>query len=199
MTTDRLAAPRLPDIKPQQIVGLGYEARTGKDSVADYLVARHGFVKRPFAASLKGACREIFHFTDAQLDGTDKETRDPYWDKSPRSILQYLGTDVLRRHFSPNLWVHSLDRWLQLNPQHKRIVIPDVRFANEAAYINMSGGILVRCVCLDGPKLEGPAAAHSSENALASFEWPHTIGAKFGDLAKLYERMEQVLTFHNVS
>jgi hypothetical protein len=180
------------------IVGLGYEARTGKDSVADHLVRRHRFVKRSFATSLKGACREIFHLTPAQLDGSDKEKPDPFWRKSPRHILQHFGTDVLRQHLHSSIWVWSLHRWLELNPQHKRVVIPDVRFANEVAFITDRGGILVRCVCLDGPKLEGAAAAHASENALASYEWPHTIGAKFGELPKLYERMDHILAYHNL-
>jgi len=181
--------------KSRVIVGLGYQARTGKDSVADYLV-NHGFVKRPFAESLKGACREIFHLTTAQLYGDEKEKTDPFWTKSPRELLQWFGTDVLRQHAGDDIWVASLHRWLCLHPEQTRVVIPDVRFYNEATYIRDAGGILVRCICLDGPTLEAPRAAHASETSLATFEWPHTIVARYGELSKLYERMDQVLALY---
>jgi len=35
------------------IVGLGYKMRMGKDTVADYMVRRHGFIKMSFADALK--------------------------------------------------------------------------------------------------------------------------------------------------
>ena len=63
------------------VVGLGYIAQAGKDTIADYLVNEYGFRKTSFATALKEAARAIFGFTEDQLYGPKevKEAVDPFW------------------------------------------------------------------------------------------------------------------------
>lgn len=63
-----------------KIIGLGFVARSGKDTIADYLVRQHGYRKSSFIENMKEACRIIFGFNERQLYGDLKEVVDGYWD-----------------------------------------------------------------------------------------------------------------------
>ena len=47
----------------------------------------------------------MFGLCDEQLYGSLKETKDDYWDASPRTPLQFIGTNLLRKQFNQNIWV----------------------------------------------------------------------------------------------
>ena len=66
------------------IIGLGFKARSGKDTVADYLIENYGFKRLAFADALKEGCRHIFELNDEQLYGELKEVEDDYWGVTPR-------------------------------------------------------------------------------------------------------------------
>jgi hypothetical protein len=151
------------------IIGLTGRRRVGKDTVAAYLRAGHGFTQIAVADPLKRAAAEIFSFTDEQLNGATKEVLDPRWGISPREILQFVGTDLFRNAFGakypaigPNIWATSLAvRIGDLKHTSPRIVISDVRFANEAEAVSRSGGIIIR-ITRDLP-LNGTTDTHASE------------------------------------
>ena len=51
--------------------------------------------------------------------------------KTPRQIMQTIGTDLVRDHYDENLWVNVVKRKLsQLKPTDN-VVISDIRFQNE--------------------------------------------------------------------
>jgi len=63
------------------IVGLGFRAGSGKDTVANYLIDKYNFKKTSMAESIKeGIGRGVFGFTDEQLYGDLKEIVDEFWD-----------------------------------------------------------------------------------------------------------------------
>ena len=71
------------------IIGLGYKARSGKDTVASYLKEHFGFRQTFFAEPLKEACEVIFRLTKDQLYGDQKFDPVPFWwDMTTREILQ---------------------------------------------------------------------------------------------------------------
>lgn len=160
------------------LIGIGHKKGVGKDTVANRLIDTHGFTRMSFADPLKEACRIIFHFTDDQLYGHLKEVLDPRWDKSPREILQKFGSEALRGCIDTDVWIKSLKIKIQnmvtANPNRDlRIVVPDVRFPNEADALHDLGGKLWK-ITREQPINE--FSHHQSETALDDYHgWNNYI------------------------
>lgn len=132
---------------------------SGKDTVADHLVQNHNFIQLSFAGSLKDALSVIFGWNREMLEGKTKEHRelrnqvDHWWSNeldipnfTPRLAMTKLGTDVLRKHFNDQIWVHSLKNKInQLKEINSdtRIVISDARYVNELNMIRAINGHLI--------------------------------------------------------
>jgi hypothetical protein len=137
-----------------QIIGIVGFIGSGKDTVADYLVNFHRFKRESFANSLKDAVSQVFGWDRELLEGRTqesrewRETKDEWWSKrlkrdiTPRYVLQYWGTEVIRKGFHDDMWVASLEHRL-LNTKND-IVITDCRFPNEINAIRAAGGKVVR-------------------------------------------------------
>ena len=137
-----------------QIIGIVGFIGSGKDTVADYLVNFHRFKRESFANSLKDAVSQVFGWDRELLEGRTqesrewRETRDEWWTKrlkkdiTPRYVLQYWGTEVIRKGFHDDMWVASLEHRL-LNTKND-VVITDCRFPNEIKAIRAAGGKVVR-------------------------------------------------------
>ena len=124
---------------------------SGKDTGADYLVKNYGFVKYSMATPLKDACKVLFDFDDDQLYTSKKEDIDDRWGVSPRKVLQFLGTDLLRNNLDKLLpgiggdfWVKLFDLWRKRQSSDVRIVISDLRFDNEEKYVHDNDGYIIR-------------------------------------------------------
>jgi hypothetical protein len=135
------------------IIGLVGFIGSGKGTVGDILEQR-GFEKDSFARPLKDACASIFGWPRAYLEGDSEVSRkwredpDKFWSEkfgfsfSPRTALQWMGTEAGRNVFHPDIWVISL-----LNRSAgKNVVVTDVRFRNEVDHIQKSGGLVVRVI-----------------------------------------------------
>jgi hypothetical protein len=125
------------------IIGLGYKAGVGKDTVANALVEA-GFVKVGFADAVKAACGAVcgFNFRQLYVAG-EKDRVDPFWGFSPRTAMQVMGS-ALRNNLAPDVWIRSLMRRIDTELQDKNIVICDVRYPNEAEAIKAAGGYVIR-------------------------------------------------------
>lgn len=135
------------------IIGLTGLAGTGKDSAAAYLCQEYGFVQAAFADPLRSMVLQFLE--EAGLDHawlTERRCKERLitgLGVSARALMQTLGTEV-GRALHPDLWVRHLGLRLGLDgqpgstPVHDRIVISDVRFGNEAAWLRARGGRLVR-------------------------------------------------------
>ena len=152
------------------IVGIVGFIGSGKGTIADLLVERHGFFKESFANSVKDACALIFGWDRAMLEGDTPESRawreqpDEWWSNklekefSPRLALQLMGTEAGRDVFHPDLWVHTVLRRCDAAPWNN-YVIADVRFPNEINAIAKSGGKIIRVRRGDDPVWWGEALA----------------------------------------
>jgi hypothetical protein len=68
-----------------------------------------------------------------------------YGNRTPRYLLQTLGTEWGRELVSPELWLGLVESSIERNLTGGRsVVIDDVRFDNEADLIRKLGGIVVR-------------------------------------------------------
>ena len=119
------------------IIGLVGQKQSGKDTFADYVCSKTGtFHKIAFASTLKRICQEIFSLSDAQLhDPKEKEKIDGRWGKSPRQILQIVGTDLFRTQFDNNIWIKSLKHKLKGIPPSTHLIFTDIRFQNELDFV----------------------------------------------------------------
>ncbi len=136
------------------ILGVTGRIGSGKDTIADYLCTFHGFKRVSFAASLKDAVAAVFNWDRELLEGSTKSSRewreqiDEWWSErlgmkiTPRWVLQYWGTDVLRNNFHSDIWVASVENKLRTTKDN--IVITDCRFANEVEAIKRAGGTTCR-------------------------------------------------------
>lgn len=169
------------------IVGLGFKARAGKDTVGDYLVKEYGFKKVAFADALKRGCMEMFGLTHEQCYGDTKEVLDSFWGVTPRFILQKVGTECMRLQYDPDIWVKSVQKRVS---EGGHWVVTDCRFPNEAAAIKEWGGLVVR---VDRPQAgaTGGIAKHPSEVAMESYnEWDYVLDNQGRALSELYDKVD---------
>jgi hypothetical protein len=156
-----------------KLIGVTGRAGSGKDTVADYLCKHHGFYKYSFAAPLKEMLKVIGVFDDRAT----KELPHPVFGVSPRRMMQTLGTDWGRDTICDDIWLRVAEQRLRggativLNSYQymgneisdvgpaKGMVISDVRFENEAAWVRRQGGLLIHLV---RPGLAA-VEAHASE------------------------------------
>lgn len=152
------------------LIGLCGAAGAGKGSVAAFLAAGETpFVEIAFADPLYAAVSAITGLSVASLkDRAIKEQPIEGIGKSPRQLLQLLGTEFGRKMLGESVWV---DRAMQTIEHYEvagiSVVVTDVRFDNEAEAIRGRGGVVWRVV-RDAPScLSGDAAAHASEGGIS--------------------------------
>lgn len=137
------------------IIGFVGFIGSGKDTAADYMVNFHGFRRDSFANSLKDAIANVFGWDRTLMEGRTSESRewreqiDNWWSVrlgiphlTPRWVMQYWGTDVLRNNFHDDIWIASLEN--RIRKTKDNIVVSDVRFKNEITAIHNSKGLVVR-------------------------------------------------------
>jgi len=133
------------------IVGVTGYARAGKDSVADRLIARHGFKKMSFAGPLKEVLLKMdpilgmnpmqpghtVSLSEAlkRFGGEDgvKKLFPEY-----RRLLQKLGTEGIRA-IDQEFWIKAAAKMIMAEENEARLVFTDCRFPNEGRSILEAG------------------------------------------------------------
>lgn len=172
------------------ILGLTGRAGAGKDTVADILCEVHQFYRFAFAGPLRDEIIDAFRIDPSLFRYPYKEQKvqalaiDNSADRdfvvtmrkrgksitaarSPREIMQWWGTEY-RRGQQPQYWTRKAEDTLHdaLKRGFDRIVITDVRLANEAEFVRYHGGKIWR---VRRATAEQIAPTHQSE-ALDSIE-----------------------------
>lgn len=173
-----------------RVVGLCGKARSGKDTFARFLADAlttlgHDATIMSMAEPIKEMLRPVlealapndvppWEFMRECLSGERKEQplnlTNPR--TSPRSMLQTLGTDWGRMMVDTNLWIKIMDRriakwveeddlpWEQDPSTERWVIIPDIRFDNEAEYLD---GQLIKIVRPNAEEVN----AHVSEDGIS--------------------------------
>lgn len=148
--------------KPR-LIGLTGKARSGKDTVAGMLQSAFGFKTIAFAKPLKEGLKTMLGLTEEHVNGSLKEVVIEDFGKSPRQMLQTLGTEWGRETVHDMIWLtvarRQVNVWLE---QGYNVVITDVRFENEAEMIRKMGGEIWHIHRPDATQV----AAHSSESGI---------------------------------
>lgn len=141
------------------LIGFTGPARSGKDTAAAFVLAEFGGYKYSFADPLRAMLKA----------GLNIDMSEPYWierketpipafgNKSPRQMLQWLGTEWGRQLIDEDLWLTLASGYLL--QMGAGMVVADVRFENEAAWIRRNGGLLVHMQ----RAAAAPVHAHASE------------------------------------
>lgn len=184
------------------IVGIGYRKRRGKDTGADALVRDLGFVKVGFADALKRLALETnpIVVTEPAFENVRhghntlrylvehvgwEYAKDHY--PQVRLFLQQLGTGA-RTVFGDDFWIGKwYEQALALGGD---VVVPDVRYRNEAEYIKEAGGFLIR---IDRPVSHLGSDGHPSETELDGFDGWDAVIANDGSIVDLEREIVKVV------
>lgn len=131
------------------LIGIvGYE-RTGKDTVADYIVDNYYYEKIPMAEPIKQICKIVFGWNNSQLNN-DKDTIDSKTNIKPRDMMKWIGTDIFQYMMYdkfPNINIDKKTIWTNYITNNcknlNNTIIPDIRFLHEAEFIKKNNGILI--------------------------------------------------------
>ena len=141
------------------LIGLTGDPGCGKDALAQKMQEHDVYERYGFADPIKHMLRQFHIQPEHWEDRTHKESPIPWLGKSPRFLAQTLGTDWGRNTVHPDVWVlMAQGRWHHINAGGEgRLVIPDVRFANEAKWIAKEKGFLLH--------ITRPTNGHKVDNA----------------------------------
>jgi hypothetical protein len=154
-----------------EIIGLSGYACSGKTTIAKLMVEKHGFECIAFADAMRNMLYAtnpiivlIYEEKFREVTRLQQLVDALGWDQAKveypeiRELLQRFGTEGGRKFLGEDVWVETLFK----NAKTDRIVIPDVRFPNEAKAIRDRGGEIIR-VKRTGV---GPVNGHQSETLL---------------------------------
>lgn len=178
-----------------KLLGICGKAGSGKDTAATHFVVTYDWELYHFADPLKEACAAAFGIEKFRFYAAEeKEIPDPYWLLSPREIAQYVGTEMFRT-FDPDFWIKRFKLQAQQYAKDGAVglVIPDVRFENEAEAIVDSGGFLIELV-RDGADGNVGIANHASEAGFntSRFGVRRRVVENNGSIPELYLKLASI-------
>lgn len=111
-------------------------------------------------------------------------------DMTVRELLQFVGTEGLRKGLHQDTWINAL---MSDYDENSDWVITDTRMLNEANEVKKRGGINIR---INRPGV-GPVNNHSSEIELDKYDFDYVIDNN-GSTEDLVEKLREILIKINV-
>lgn len=173
-----------------KLIGLTGKSRVGKDTVASVIQGRIDSYSETYAFA-DPIRRMLAQIGVAEaMYGDLKEQPVAWLGKSPRELMQTLGTEWGRNLIAEDIWLRLADRAMR----DQRIagtdvcIVTDVRMTNEAHWVKNQGGLLIKITREDREQVR----PHSSENGIPDRLVDHLIENN-GSLGELGERVEDIL------
>ena len=176
------------------VIGIKGLMGSGKTTAARYLIEHHGFVRGRFAGALKDMLRAYLAYRgcdpatiDRLVDGDLKE-KPSRWlgGQTPRRTMEWLGGSG-RDYMGEDFWIGTEADKLQADGP-TRVVVEDVRYANEGVWIGEQGGITVEVV-----RPGQQPRDHRTERAQAAVKADLAIMNYDGDLASTERQIDTVV------
>jgi dephospho-CoA kinase len=171
--TNFITQPNPVPVNRGRIISVSGVAGAGKDTICNILQAKCGFICLSFAGPLKAVASELTGWPYETLLANTEERRLarnnlPTTDicgktYNYREFLEYVGTDVIRKHMGEDIWVNILvGRVKKLVDQGQNVCISDARFINE---IDSMRDLFAECWCVwrKPSDLEDMPGVHVSE------------------------------------
>lgn len=168
-----------------KVILISGKARHGKDTVAGMIESN--FKERGarvlvthYADLVKYICKAFFGW-----DGNK--------DERGRTLLQYVGTDIVRGYF-PDYWVNFIIDILNMFSEHwDYVIIPDTRFPNEVDKIKEQFDAVHVRVLRDGfeSSLTEEQKNHPSETALDNYTYDVIIHNS-GSMEDLEQKVKEL-------
>lgn len=193
----------------RQVIGISGRAGHGKSTVCSYmkhdLSIRTGRPVREhaFGHMLKKVCRLMFRLNESDVETQEgkQKAQKHIGGLTARTVLQRFGTEIGRvmipRIFPEfdtladrSIWIWHVLQDISEHDDH--VIVPDVRFPDEAAAVSAIGGTLVRVV-RPGFVGYGENQSHASEAMIDNLPSDYII-INNSDLAALQKRTEFVLS-----
>ncbi|NMF00021.1 hypothetical protein [Aneurinibacillus aneurinilyticus] len=175
------------------------KARSGKDAIAEYLVANYGFKRFAFGDGIREVCRQLY---PEQFEGGAK----------PRALLQGVGQSL--RAFDEDVWVkrtiYDINTEIFSNAtvmgdrvlSSARIVVSDLRQPNEEKTLRSEGFVIIRVTAPEDLRIQRMITAgdafnpddltHDTESYVDSFEVDYEI-TNDGTLDKLHAQVDEFM------
>jgi hypothetical protein len=196
-------------INNTRVIGIGGRLRSGKDTVADYLVEHHGFEKVWMSKPLDDALQiinPILHIGRQPWTANNWERYSvvrehlSYTEAKEfpevRRFLQVLGTDFGRKMIHEDVWVDmAADNIQEVLDSGKSVVLTGVRFPNELDMIHRFKGSTWWTERLDTES--NNSGAHESEDSLKWEDFDFPI-INDGTIAQLHAKASEGLEFGRV-
>lgn len=136
------------------VVGFVGFKQSGKDTAAEALVKHEGFTRIGFADSVKEMALVLNPYILEAATWLNALVDIRGWEEAKkisevRRFLQVLGTEGVRSFIGEDSWLRAWGRKVEaLRPADSfaepNIVVPDVRFLNEAQFLLRQGALLIR-------------------------------------------------------
>lgn len=172
-----------------KVITISAKAMHGKDTTANILKEKLENNNKKvlilhYADYLKFICSQYF--------GWDGEK-----DEKGRTILQYVGTEIVRKK-DPNFWVSTIIRFMWLfKDQYDYFIIPDTRFPNEIEMLKEFDYDVI-ALHVERSDFESPLTIeqknHPSETALDNFKFDYYIQTS-SSILKLEKHVNKFLKY----
>lgn len=177
------------EINLTRVIGIAGRAKSGKDTVADFLKEYCHFKSTAFAEPIRAGMRAILGLEDKHFQHPDKEVVLEQFGKSPREMMQTLGTQWGRECVNKDLWLILAGSKIKAHQDAGyNVAVTDVRFANEADYIRRQGGTIWHI----SRDVAGTPHTHESEAGISFVEGDSAIDNN-GTLDYLYHQIRKLL------
>lgn len=173
------------------LIGLTGRARSGKSTAAKHLVGTYLLEHYAFADPLRDGLMAIFNLDPTDFEGDRKEQPLAWLDRSPRQLMQSMGTEWARNTVHPDVWVklaeQNLDYMTKALGAVLGFVVSDVRFENEADLIRRRGGTVIHIVRPDAQAVN----PHISEAGVVANEADLTL-TNYGTVEEFLRSLDEV-------
>lgn len=151
----------------------------GKSTVAKILSEEFKYQEIMFAGPIK-EIGKVLGFPEHQMYGTQEQKLEvnSFWGVSGRRFLQVFGSEVMRDALPraiPDMNMNGVNVWARIAEnqigKHKRVVVSDGRFEDEAVMVKRNGGIVVRVERTHKGKEPDDVKKHKSEHDIIEHDY----------------------------